>query len=266
MYDFHLHSDFSHDSEEKAENYLIAARALGVKHIGFSEHYDYDRHIDKTEREAPALFDFGAYSASAASLRKKYPEITISKGVELGWSKAAERHYKEIIDGKDLDYAILSVHAVDGRGDCYFPRFYEGLSREEAYFEYLKAVKESVFSDLDYQIIGHLGYISRYSPYENKKLLYSDFPELLDEILKEVIRRGKCLEINTSVKVGNFATDESILKRYIALGGRDFTFGSDSHSAIRLCDGYEKAASFLKVNGINHFCRFENKVKIKEDL
>ena len=266
MYDLHLHSDLSYDSKENLENYIKAARKKGNVCIGFAEHYDLDRSLDPHEKETPALADLKKYSETVSLLRETHADVKILKGLELGWSRAALPYYRKIIDENDFDYAILSVHAADGRGDCYFPAYFEGRDRKEAYSEYLGLVAESVTSDLDYQIVGHLGYVARYAPYGNKRLVYNEFPYLFDIILKEIIERGKCLELNTSCTGETFVTDVSILKRYIELGGRYFSFGSDAHSEEKLGYGYDEAVCFLKENGINFICGFEKKKIIEEKI
>ena len=102
-------------------------------------------------------------------------------------------------------------------------------------------------SDINFDIVGHLGYIARYSPYADKRLTYSQFPELIDSILTEIISRGKYLEINTSVNGGEeiAVPCEEILKRYISLGGQKFSFGSDSHTADKFMRNFEKAEKLL---------------------
>lgn len=265
MTDLHIHTDFSFDSEEKMQNYVRDA-AKGDKAVGFSEHYDYDVILsgDKTA----CLPDLSAYFTEADRLSKAYPSVKILKGIELGYCAEAVPHYKSLLKDNNFDYAILSVHTLAGRGDCYYPAFYDGMTREQAYSAYLRAVLESVRTDLDFQIVGHIGYVARYAPYKDKRLGYKDFPELFDEILKTIIARGLCLEINTSSKgaEGDFLPDVSVIERYIALGGVNFTFGSDAHSLQRYRDGEKLVRQFLLSHGVNEICRFENRISIKERL
>lgn len=265
MTDLHIHTSFSFDSEEVAENYVRAALSRGDGALGFTEHYDLDAiYGGATDVTLP---DLSAYSAEIDRLRSAYPQIKILKGIELGYSPKTVARYKALLKENDFDYAIVSVHTLDGRGDCYYPAFFEGLSKAQSYGGYLEAVLESVRFCPEFSIVGHLGYVSRYAPYPDKRLSYRDFPLLVDEILKGVIERGLCLEINTSCGFKDgFLPTEDILKRYIALGGKNFTFGSDAHSVDRYADGAERVRSFLLSCGITEICRYENRRLIREKL
>ncbi len=267
MTDLHLHTRFSHDSEETAENYVLTAKARGYKFLGFTEHYDYDVFLDGGFNECP-LPDLSAYSREISDLSAKYPEIKILKGAELGYSADATEKYKELLQSGNFDYAILSVHTVKGRGDCYYTRFFDGFSKKQAYEAYFKAVLESVRSDINYQIAGHIGYIERYAPYKEKRVIYSEFGDVLDEILKEIILRDKCLEINTSAKGTGHITvpDLEIIERYLSLGGKNFSLGSDAHSVSRFAENFTSVKNFLVSLGVTHTCLFEKGVLFKEEL
>ncbi len=263
MTDLHLHSSISFDSDEAAGNYLKAAAARGDTALGFSEHYDYDVALDGGGHPLP---DLSAYSSQICRLSAEYPAIKVLKGVELGYAVEAEPHYRALVAEGGFDYVIMSLHTLKGRGDCYFPEFYRGLTRDQAYGAYLRALLNSVLSDVSFQIVGHIGYVARYAPYPDKRLEYSDFPGLFDEILRTIIARGLSLEINTKGKGGEFATDLSVLERYIALGGNNFTFGSDAHSVERYKDGADRVCAFLKTHGIDYICRYEKGERVKEKI
>lgn len=71
--------------------------------------------------------------------------------------------------------------------------------------------------------MGHLDYIPRYGPYEDKHYEYGDYKDIIDEILKVIIKNKKGIEVNTSglrspLNV-TFPKDE-VLLRYKELGVR----------------------------------------------
>jgi len=267
MVDLHIHTRFSHDSAEDAENYVLAARVRGDKYIGFSEHYDYDAFLVYGAGKYP-LPDLNKYFETVASLSDKYADIGILKGVELGYLEKAVPHYKRLLNGNAFDYSILSVHMTGDRGDCYYPDFFKGLTKKQAYGEYFKAVLESVRSDIDYDIVGHLGYVARYAPYSEKRVIYAELSDVSDEILKEIISRGASLEINTSARGTGEPTIPcaGILERYLELGGRNFTFGSDAHSVQRYKENAEAVRDFLLSRGVNEICRYKSHRIIREKL
>lgn len=263
MNDLHLHTAFSFDSSELPENYVKAAIARGCKAVGFSEHYDYDAFLDKaTDVE---LCDVGAYFNSLNRLRQQYADdICLLAGIELGYRAEATEHYNALTKKFPFDYVINSLHTLANRGDCYHDNFFKGWELKDSYMRYLEGVLESVTSDLDYDIVGHLGYASRYRKGEDVRLKYRDFSGILDEILQEIIRRDKCLELNTSVgsSGSDFLPDRDIVERYLQLGGKKLSFGSDAHRAVDFMRRSSEAADFLKSAGVEELYYFKGRVAV----
>jgi len=263
MYDLHIHTNFSFDSEEQPENYLNLARSLNVGAIGFSEHYDYDAYaIDGERRVVPC--DIDRYVENIERLKKAYPDLQILCGIEFGYRAEAVEKHRELIKKYKFDYVINSLHTLPGRGDCYHDRFFEGYTLKQSYSDYFDGVLESVTADFDFNIVGHLGYVSRYRKGENVKIRYIYFAEIIDKILIEIIKRDKCLEINASTGTSgsDFLPDKDIIERYIQLGGKNFSFGSDAHRAADYMRGHDKLSSLLHSLNINSLCYYKLGKKI----
>lgn len=240
--DLHSHTFFSHDGRESTENYVLHAIEKGDKRIGFSEHYDYDCYL--CGNDTP-LCDIDKYYAEIKRLREKYSgKIEILFGIEFGYSDEAVGKYKELSEKYPFDYIINNVHLTGGR-DYAEKRAYTSDNKKSVYGKYLEDVKRSVNADYDWQIAAHIGYPSRYAPYEDRTLYYDDYKEIIDEILKTIIERGKYLEINASTKCSAISVpDEGIVKRYAELGGKCVTYGSDEHDLRRY---REKVAEIKKI-------------------
>lgn len=250
LIDIHLHSDFSFDSKEKQENYVISALKAGVPAIGFSEHYDYDALLDGA---GIALCDIPEHVKGIKELRKNYSEPEILCGIEFGYRGEAAEKYGKLIKEYDFDYVINSVHTLKGRGDCFHDSFFEGKTLKESYYDYFEGVLESVRADFEYQIVGHIGYASRYRSGDGVKIRYCDFSDIIDEILREIISRDKCLEINTSTgsSQSEFLPDRDIIERYLQLGGKKLSFGSDAHRAGDYLRKGAELSEYLKSIGVN---------------
>ncbi len=259
LVDIHLHSNFSFDSNEKHENYLSSARAAGVKVIGFSEHYDYDALIDGAADVTVA--DVPEYFSAIQRLKTQFSTPEILCGIEFGYRDLAVEHYKKLVDCYNFDYVINSVHTLPGRGDCIHDAFFEGKTLKESYSDYFKAVLESIRADFDYQIVGHIGYVSRYRSCDGSRIFYADYADILDEILTEIIKRDKCLEINTSIgkSTGKFLPDCDIIERYLQLGGEKLSFGSDAHRAEDYLRRSNLLTEYLKSVGVNRLFYYKNR-------
>ncbi len=256
MIDTHIHTEFSHDSFEPMERYILRAIEKGLPAVGFSEHCDGDFYVN--DDSLPHL-DVEAYMEGLFSLREKYAgKITVLFGIEIGFDQgASEVFYHELLKKFPFDYVINSIHMVQ-KEDCYAPSFFAKRTREEAFSAYLKDVIKSLDATFPYQIIGHIGYGGRRSPYPNPRMPYADFPELFDTILTKIIARGVALEVNTKIPFALFQPEPCVLKRYFELGGRRITLGSDAHTADRLCDHFDKAVRVLKDIGFTEILFFQN--------
>ena len=84
--------------------------------------------------------------------------------------------------------------------------------------------------------------------------------DLIDEILKTLISKGKGIEINTSgyrYKEDRFYPCTDVVKRYFELGGEIITIGSDSHIKEYITMDFDIVYEFLKSIGVKYICGFD---------
>jgi len=111
-----------------------------------------------------------------------------------------------------------------------------------------------------FNVYGHLDFVSRYGMYDNNSLEYKDYADLIDRILKELISRGKGIEVNTSgFRYGIDTTYPSltILRRYKELGGEIITCGSDSHTVAGVGAYIDYAYELVKSAGFKYISTFK---------
>lgn len=252
--DIHTHSAFSADGESPLSQMLDRAAGLGTAFYGVSDHFDYDYLADGVlvHGKPVPMIDAEAYFSEARRLQKAYAgRMRVLVGGEFGFSKtpAAQAMYREAIGRFSPDFVVNSVHTVDG-ADVWFPESFVGKTRDAAYRGYLEAVLESLSAPYPYDIVAHLGYVSRNAPYPDKILHASDYPDLLDEILSGIVAHGKILEVNSSARgAGDFLPGRDILERYFLLGGRKVSFASDAHRADAIGRGRETVVRTLNEIG-----------------
>lgn len=258
--DLHIHSTFSYDSKSPAEDYVIAAVARGDKRIGFSEHYDYDCKLCGKAENAP-LCDLESYKNEVNRLREKYEEhIKILFGIEFGYDKRATEVYGELSEKYKFDYAINSVHLYNGTDFYLLQSSLEPDRADYVYRRYLDMVRESLSANYPWQIVGHIGYPKRYTPFKGNTGGYSDYEKEYSEIIDALIKSGKYLELNTSTKgVEEFLPDKDFVLKFISAGGKNFTFGSDAHSVDRYKNGENQIKNFLSENKITA-CYLKNRM------
>ena len=256
--DIHTHTKFSADGRNSIEEMIAAAMQKGLAWYGISEHfnYDYDRlHLTIDGQEVPPI-DERAYFTRARELQKQLRgKLHLLVGAEFGYDNANStlQRYIETEQEYSPDFVVNSVHTCLGM-DCYFPHYCVGKSKEYAYNAYLYRVLESLDAPYRYDIVAHVGYCSRNATYPDPKLRYEDYADVLDEILKRIIARGKILEVNSSTKTAGspFIPDTDILERYFELGGRMVSFASDAHDTTRIADRRDIVVAALKKVGFTH--------------
>ncbi len=257
MIDCHTHTMFSADSKENPELLIQKAIEKGLDYLAITDHIDRDYlfgDIRQTEQ-----IDMEEYYKALTILKDKYKsQIDIAIGAEFGFCIPAEPLYKEIDNSYKLDSTILSVHTIKGN-DAYFPEFFFGREKKQAYTSYLEAIELSLQAPYQYDIIGHIGYITRNAPYTDKALYYSEHRDIIDSILRRIIEQDKCLEINTRSISHNapFMPALEIIERYKELKGEKISFGSDTHTADGVAKGYKSVTEYLTSLGYTYLTYFK---------
>ncbi len=254
MYDFHLHTRVSFDSQAAAVDMATAARNLGVKEICFTDHRDYTPEMDM-------VFDWDDYHAEYDHL--EVPGILIRRGVEYGLTPHNQAQLRLDLQKRPFDFVLGSVHLVDGV-DVYMAPYWVDKTPEEAVRIFLETTLETVRVQEDYDVLGHLTFISKARANPTKELLrYGDHRMMFDEILRELVRHDKGMELNTSGidRCGGPLPTLDFFQRFHELGGRIVTVGSDAHDPRRAGQyTREMVQELQKIFG--YVCTFENRQPI----
>ena len=156
---------------------------------------------------------------------------------------------------------IGSSHVMHGV-DPYYPAYWENHTEEEGYQEYFESILENIAVFDGFDVYGHIDYVVRYGPNKNASYSYQKYADIIDEILKALIIKGKGIEINTGgfkYGLGHPNPTEDIIKRYHELGGEIITIGADAHQPEHVAFDFEKVPSILKEAGFTHYTVFKNR-------
>jgi len=119
-----------------------------------------------------------------------------------------------------------------------------------------------------YNVVGHLGYPSRFVKEKKRTLEYNDYVNIIDDLLKHIIYKGKGIEVNTKgiMSTGDALPSKSIIRRYKELGGEIITVGSDAHIPSRIGDEIENMISVLKDIGFKYISTFKDRKPIQKGI
>jgi histidinol-phosphatase (PHP family) len=261
--DYHVHSEFSDDSQSSLDSIIQKAIALDISKICITDHLDIDFPVSEADGMSFQL-DTPAYLSALKDIQEKYRDkIDIRLGVELGLMGHIADKIKKYTDTyPEYDFIIGSSHLVHGM-DPYYPAYYEGKTETEAIREYFESILENVTLIDDYCVYGHLDYIVRYCPSGEKAFDFNQHKDLFEAIFKIIIEKGKGIEINTGSLYKNMSYAHphmDILKLYKEMGGEIITVGSDAHKPEYLCYGFEdRARDMLQSLGYKYFCTYKDK-------
>ncbi len=251
--DYHIHTNYSLDSDADMEDMVKAAISNNINEIAITDHVDYH------EQYEPPHYD--DLISKFNIVKEKYKDkIDMVLGVEIGLENQLADTINKFIDSYNFDFIIGSSHGVCQK-DLYFDNFFEGMDKKTAYTLYFTEMLKNINTINKFCVYGHIDFISRYGIYEDNTLKYRDYSDIIDEILKTLINKGKGIEINTSgfkYKLNQTYPQYDILKRYKELGGEIVTTGSDAHFPEYVSDHFDIAYEMLERAGFKYISRFKN--------
>lgn len=257
--DHHVHTRFSPDSDTLPETHIERAIALGMPSICFTDHMDFNY-----PPQYGISFDLDpqTYLPAIHRLREHYNgQIAVHAGVEIGLEPELFPVITDYLASASWDFVIGSIHLAS-RMDPYFDEFFEGRTAREAYLSYFESTLACLkaFPPL-FDVLGHLDYVFRCGD-RSVTDAWSEWPDLMDEILRLVIDKGLGLDVNTGGWKSGLTFQhphDNLLKRYRELGGELITFGSDAHKPGNLGEHFPETGEKLKSLGFRYYASYEGR-------
>lgn len=237
--DFHIHTEFSCDSEADMETYVQQAIEKQMQGICFTEHVDCNQNDYGHDYYQPDRF-FQKYS----HIKEKYGSaIPIYAGIEFGEPHLYGEKLKQLT-AYPYDFIIGSIHWIGDMFPCQKVR--EQYSAKEFYTLYWKEVLGTVkFGGFD--ALGHIDFPKRYYG----EIYYEEAP--IRDIFHCLLDKDMVIEINTSsLRKGHDETmpGKELLEIYKDCGGKYVTIGSDAHEVKDLGADNEAAKKLVKESGL----------------
>lgn len=261
MFDYHIHSTVSYDGRSTAADLLRTAEAAGLKEICFTDHRDYEQ---KTPREKTA-YALSAYREAYDNLSSN--TLALRRGTEVGLATWNLEELNGDVESYPYDFVIGSVHYVNDI-DPYFPEYWENRDPKVSEQKYFDEVLRCVQLHDHFDVLGHLTYISKCKSNPNLRTPpLAENKELIAEIMKTLISKGKGMEINTSGinRCGDFLPAVEYLRLFKDLGGSIITVGSDAHNTDRIGENIDLANALAK-EIFGHVCTFAQRQPIFHKL
>ena len=274
IHETHCHSIYSGDvnKQKGASIDQIYERAceLGLGSLAVTDHLEIHQMMG---RIFPPLDNDGIKHDIEEAKQKYAGKVEVVYGVELAQPCHDFEKTDRILSKYKYDFIIGSVHCVRGFPD-YSDMEYDKVSDKILYHAwelYLSEMKELVeFGNFD--TLAHITYPYRYYHRNGREGVIKVFEngrEMFEPILKRIIEKGICLEVNTSgirQHDGTTFPQTDLIKFYRELGGENVTVGSDAHYACDIASDIKDTYELLKEIGFTHVCTFRERKPVYREL
>ncbi len=272
LYDQHLHTWFSVDSQSDPAENVRRAVELGMAGVTFTDHFD------SHPTEWPLCrYDYEAIASAVRDLQARFGDrLFIGHGIEICYQPEQMDKILGFLDSHRFDLVLLSVHWFKGKA-LHERDHWAGLDAATGTRQYLEAVLDAARFVLDlkrrglrpFDVLGHLDLVKRYTQRYFEQFDVRSCAELVDEILRTCIEADLVPEVNLSTlrqSLPEPCPADWVVVRYAELGGRAMTLGSDAHRPEHVALGIAEAADRLKQQGIESLAVFKGRQRRDERL
>ena len=256
MFDQHVHSNFSFDSNEELENYINVSNK---NDIVTTEHLDFANPIINYEDSS---IEYLKYIEEIDSLNKKYSNKFFS-GIEIGYTPNSEKRIEDFLKDKNFNLKLLSIHQ-NGLFDymCVNKKL---ISLEAFIQEYFEQMIQALESSIEFNVLAHFEYGIRIID-----ISVTDFDSLaskfLNKIIELIVKKEIAFEVNTKsmYKYKKENLYSYMIEKYLKKGGKLFTLGSDAHNIKDYAYKFDDARKFLLARNVKEIILFKDKIKMEK--
>lgn len=252
LFDTHMHTEFSFDSNEKLENILAKSKELGIGVIT-TEHKD----LNYMEVGGfPIDFNVDDYFKAY----EKYKSDTYLMGIELGLDADYQQEIKNIAKGYSFDMVIGALHTMEGI-NLSDRQYYKAINEHEFYRHYLNYAKDMLYAHPFIDTLAHFDYPTRYSGFGEMdfKTYEKEFIALFEAMKTQDITFE--MNLRRPLEGDVLKAYKNIYSAYHAFGGEFVTLASDAHVSQDVARHFEKAKDLLNEIGLKT-CHYKNRERV----
>jgi histidinol-phosphatase (PHP family) len=271
--DYHVHlrpdepgsTPDAYFTADNAERYRLVASERGIDELGVAEHvYRFAAALDVWDHPLWRRFARDDLDAYCAFVRE---ETDLRLGIEADFVAGREDRMATLLDGRDWDYVVGSVHFLGERSlDTEEHSVWTtGHSPEKVWRRYFETLAEAARSGL-YDIIAHPDLVKvwgRGAPTPD-----GDLRRYYEPAVEAFAEAGVAVELSTA------GWRKPAEEQYPALpflemvvdAGCPIALSSDAHVPDQLGFAYERALALLERAGVGEIAVFERRARRLEPL
>jgi histidinol-phosphatase (PHP family) len=264
--DYHLHLrpddlDASADeyfTQENFERYRATASERGIAELGVSEHvYRFEQALDIWRHPFWVSYATDDLDAYCAFVRE---QTDLRLGIEADFVPGAEDRTANLLQARDFDYVVGSVHFVrEGAVDMDdYSVWNSGRSVEQIWQRYFQTIGEAARSGL-FDVLAHPDLIKVWG--SERPLPEGDVRRYYELALDGIADSGIAVEVSTAglrKRVAELYPAPAFLEMCLEAGA-PVALSSDAHRPQDIGADYDRALELLGELGVGELCVFERR-------
>jgi histidinol-phosphatase (PHP family) len=270
-YHVHLRPDESENTAERfftsanAERYRETAEQRGIAELGVAEHvYRFRQALEVWEHpfwQRYAVDDLDRYCAFVRE------ETDLKLGIEADYVAGREDRMANLLDARDWDYVVGSVHFVgdDSLDTEEYSIWLRTESPERIWQRYFDALAAAAQSGL-FDILAHPDLVKVWG--KDRPLPEGDLRRFYYPAMEAIADAGVALEVSTAgwrKPVDEIYPAPAFIEMAVD-AGTPLALSSDAHEPEQLGHDYERAVELLESLGVKEIAVFDGRRRRMEPL
>jgi|SRR5579862_1711702 len=271
--DYHLHlrpDDLNaraedHFTEENVSRYRAIASERGIAELGVSEHvYRFEQALSVWQHPLWREFAIDDLDVYCEFVRAR---TDLRLGIEADFVAGAEDRMANLLDERDFDYVLGSVHflrehSIDMDDYSVWDR---GHSAEEIWERYFQTLAEAARSGL-FDILAHPDLVKVWGP--DRPRPEGDLRRYYEPAIEAIAETGIAVEVSTAglrKRTRELYPARAFLEMCVEAGA-PVALSSDAHTAGDVGADYDRALELLDAVDISELCVFEHRARRLEPI
>jgi histidinol-phosphatase (PHP family) len=271
--DYHLHlRPDGHDAlaeqyytDANVERYRAAADERGIAELGVSEHvYRFEQVLDVWEHPFWVSYAHDDLDDYCSFVRE---QTDLRLGIEADFVPGAEDRMANLLEARDFDYVIGSVHFIrEGAVDMDdYSVWDSGRSVEEIWRRYFLTIGEAARSGL-FDVVAHPDLVKIWGPERPRP--EGDLRRFYELAIDGIAESGIAVELSTAglrKRVAELYPAPAFLQMCLEAGA-PVALSSDAHRPEDVGADYDQALELLDSLGVGELCVFEHRERRLEPI
>jgi histidinol-phosphatase (PHP family) len=247
------------------ERYRAVADERRIAELGVSEHvYRFEQVLDVWRHPFWASYAHDDLDGYCAFVRE---QTDLRLGIEADFVAGAEDRMANLLEARDFDYVIGSVHFIrEGAVDMDdYSVWDSGRSVEEIWRRYFQTIGEAARSGL-FDVLAHPDLVKVWGPERPRP--EGDLRRFYELAIDGIAESGIAVELSTAglrKRVAELYPAPAFLQMCLEAGA-PVALSSDAHAPEDVGADYDQALELLDSLGVGELCVFEHRERRLEPL